>query len=65
MSISKKLFVLLLVAMILSTVASVTLVLGGHEDLVRDAFRWLTSSAQSVAETALTILVIAIIVVAL
>lgn len=50
MKISKKLFVLLLAAMVLATLASVTLVVTGHEQLVRDAFRWATSSAESVAE---------------
>jgi hypothetical protein len=45
MSISKKLFVLLLVAMVLATLASVTLVVTGHEVLVRDAWHAVASSA--------------------
>lgn len=43
---SKKVFVLLLAAMILATLASVVLVVTGHEVLVRDAFRWVASSAE-------------------
>lgn len=50
MSISKKMFVLLLAAMVLIALSSVTLVLAGHEALVRDAFRWVTSSASSALE---------------
>lgn len=50
MSISKKqLFVLALAAMVLLASSSVVLVLTGHEALVRDAFRWLSSSAESAA----------------
>jgi hypothetical protein len=54
MSISKKLFVLLILAMILSTIAILTLVMTGHEALVRDAFRWLSSSTEAIAGTLLS-----------
>lgn len=60
---SKKAFVLLLAAMILVTLASVVLVLAGHEVLVRDAFRWVASSAENALEVAALIVVVLLVVV--
>lgn len=48
--VSKKLFVLLIVAMVLAALSSVVLTLTGHEELVRDAFRWAASSTESAVE---------------
>lgn len=46
---AKRLFVLLIVLMVLATLSVITLTLTGHEDLVIAAFRWVTSSATTVA----------------
>lgn len=48
---TKKLFTLLIVAMLLTTISVLVLSLTGHEDLVRTAFGWIASSVTSVVET--------------
>jgi hypothetical protein len=63
MSISKKLFVLLLAAMILAALSSVVLVLAGHEALVRDAWRTLVSSSKDTLLGAVLIIGFALVVV--
>jgi hypothetical protein len=45
---SKKLFVLLLAAMFMTTIAIVVLTVTGHEDIVRAAGAWVTNSIESV-----------------
>ncbi len=47
---SKKIFVLLIVAMLLATLSVIVLTLTGHEDMVSSAFRWVSSSITTVAE---------------
>lgn len=47
---SKKLFVLLLVAMFLTTTAILVLTLTGHPDIVIAAGAWLTRSISNVAQ---------------
>ncbi len=54
----KRLFVLLIVLMALATLSIMTLTLSGHEDMVIAAFRWVTSSAITVA--ALVVIVVCI-----
>ncbi len=45
---SKKLFVLAMTAMVLTTIAIVALTVTGHEDIVRAAGAWVTSSLEHV-----------------
>jgi len=48
---SKKLFVLLVVAMVLVAVTTIALTLAGHGDMVSAAFGWIAHSVTSVVET--------------
>lgn len=48
---SKKLFVLLIVSMLLATISILVLTLTGHDDMVRAAFGWVASSATTIVET--------------
>lgn len=58
MSISKKLFILLIITMILVTLSTLTLVLTGHEDMVRDVFRMIENAAAIIGAVVLMIFVI-------